>query len=100
MEPHLWLNAGPRPVESGHQAGECRDLRTAPAGCSVGDCGGMVGGGQGVKAELSCHPAYSPPCPPALVVPFRKVLIVCWVNRPEVAFTVVTSACFDEAVVE
>lgn len=102
MEPNLWLHAGPRPVESGCQAlkRKCRGLRTAPAGCSVGtDDGGVVGRAQGGKRELSWHPAYPPSCPSAVVVSIGKVLIVRWVDRPEVAFTVVAPARFDETVV-
>lgn len=69
------------------------DLRTAPTGRSVGsDEGRVVGGAQGGKGELSCHPAYPPTCPPAVVVAVRKVLVVRGVNRPEVAFPIVTAA--------
>lgn len=103
VKPHLWLHTGPWPVESGCQAGqrECLDLRTAPTGCSVGPGKGrVVGGAQGGEGELSCRPAYPPPRPPAVVVPFRKVLVVWGVNRPEVAFAVVAAACFDEAIVQ
>lgn len=95
MEPHLWLRTGPWPVKSGCQAGQrdCLDLRTAPTGRSVGsDEGRVVGGAQGGKGELSCHPAYPPTCPPAVVVAVRKVLVVRGVNRPEVAFPIVTAA--------
>lgn len=101
--PHLWLHTGPRPVQSGCQAGQ-RDrwgLRAAPIGRSVGPGEGrVVGGAQGGKGELSRHPAYPPPRPPAVVVPIRKVLVVCRVNRPEVAFPVVAATRFDEAIIQ
>lgn len=103
VEPHLWLHARPWPVESGCQAGqrECLGLRAAPVGRSVGPGEGrVVGGAKGGKGKLSCHPAYPPPRPSAVVVPVRKVLVVCWVNCPEVAFAVVTAACFDEAIIQ
>lgn len=103
MEPHLRLHTGPGPVESwcqGRQR-ERLDLRTAPTGGSVGPGeDGVVGGAQGGKGELYCHPAYPAACPAAVVVPVRKVLVVGGVNRPEVAFTVVAAACFDEAVIQ
>lgn len=62
--------------------------------------GRVVGGAQGGKGHLSCHPAYPPPRPPAVIVPVAKVLVVCRVNGPEVAFAVVAAARFDEAVVQ
>lgn len=106
VKPDLWMHVGPRPVESGGQARQRKHggLGTAPAGhpvravCEGG--GRVVGRGQGGEAELSCHPSRPPPRPPTMVVPFREVLIVGGVNRPEVAFTVVASTRFDEAVVE
>lgn len=101
MEP--CLSAGPRPVESWCDAGqrERLDLWAAPTCCSVGVGEGlMVGGDQGRKGELSCNPAHSPPRPAAVVVPVTKVLVVGWVDCPEVALAVFTAACFDEAVVQ
>lgn len=35
-----------------------------------------------------------------MVVAFWKILVVCRVNRPEVAFAIVASTCFDEAIIE
>ena len=102
VEAHLWLQTGPRP-ESGGQAGqrEGLGLRAAPTGRPVGPGeGGVVGQAQGGEGKLSRHPAHPPPCPSAVVVPLRKVLVVCGVNRPEVAFTVVTASGFDEAIVQ
>lgn len=106
VKPDLWMHVGPRPVESGGQTRQrkCGGLRTAPTGhpvravCKGG--GRVVGGVQGGQAELSCHPPCPSPCPPTMVVPFREVLIVGRVNRPEVAFTVVASTRFDEAIIE
>ena len=105
MKPHLWLNAGPRPVESGCQAGQrdCRGRGTAPTCRSVGMGEGgsrVVRRGEGGKSELSCHFAYPPPCPPTVVVPLCKILIVCRVNRPEMAFSIVASTRLYEAIVE
>lgn len=72
VKPHLRLHAGPWPVESGCQAGQrkCLDLRAAPIGCSVGPGKDrVVRGADGGKWELSCYPANSASCPPAVVVP-------------------------------
>lgn len=57
----------------------------------------MEGGGE---AELSRDPAHPPPRPPAVVVPLGKVLVVGWVDGPEVSFAVVAAAGFDEAFVQ
>lgn len=103
VKPDLRLHTCPWPIQCRCQEGQrkCLDLRTAPTGCSVGPgkCR-VVGGTQGGEGELSRHPAHPPSCPPAVVVPIGKVPVVWGVNRPEVAFTVVTAAGFDEAIIQ
>lgn len=79
VKPYMWLHTGPWPVESGCYAGQskCLDLWTAPTAHSVGPGQGrVVGGAVGGEGYRSCPPADPPPGPPAVVVPFGKVLVV------------------------
>ena len=104
VKPHWWVHIWPRrPVKSRGHAGQGQhlDLRAAPAGCSVGSGkSSMVRGAQGGQGQLPRGSPYPSPCPPAVVVPIGKVVVVWRVDRPKVAFPIVASACFNEAVIQ
>ena len=91
---------GPPPVDPRGQVGQLGVRGGAtPARRSLEAMVGVIGGHEGVR-ELPHHSSDSPAGPTPVIFPFGEVLEVGRMDGPEVAFSVFTAACLDEALVQ
>lgn len=95
----MWLQCCPAPVCSGSVAWKGLGIWAAPAGRPLHVAERLVGGGQCVGDSF--HP---PPDPPSglasVIVSIREVMVVDWVNGPEVTLAIVAASSLDKALVQ
>lgn len=93
------LQGSPTPVYPWRQVGQLGAWGATPARRPLEPMEGVIRGHERVW-ELAHHSADPSPYPAPVVLPFGEVLVVSWVDGPEVAFAVFAAACLDEAFVQ